>query len=91
MGKTMVCDRCKKSTLGKGFVRHQRHRDDPEDYSHTLCHECNLAYEQERNQWQETHPLDLAEGMSRAQRSVVIEKWAEACHNHMRDWLVATR
>src|SRR5712671_4264399 len=55
--KDMTCDRCGKSTQGVGYVMHSRHRDDPEDYRHVLCHECNPAYEQERDRWQESHPL----------------------------------
>ena len=60
----MVCDRCRKSTLGKGYVIHERHRDDPEDYRHVLCHECSPAYEKEENQWQEAHAIPFSEGVT---------------------------
>ena len=87
----MTCDRCGKSTQGVGFVMHSRHRDDPEDYRHVLCHECNPAYEQECNQWQGSHPLPSVEGMAKPDRTATIQKWADASHEHMRDWLVAER
>jgi len=70
---------------------YSRHRDDPEDYRHVLCHECNPAYEQERNQWHESHPLPSFEGMAKQDRTAAIQKSADAGHEHMRDWLVAER
>lgn len=85
----MTCDRCRKSTQGVGFVMHSRHRDDPEDYRHVLCHECNPSYERERNNWQESHPLPSVEGMTKQERTAATQKWADVSHEHMRDWLVA--
>jgi hypothetical protein len=70
---------------------HQRHRDDPQDYRHVLCHECNPLYEQEQHQWQQDHPIPFTEGMTKQERSVMIQKWADDCHKHMRDWLVSAR
>ena len=87
----MTCDRCGKSTQGVGCVMHSRHRDDPEDYQHVLCHECNPAYEQEHDRWQESHPLPSVEGMAKQDRNDAIQKWADACHEHMRDWLAERR
>jgi hypothetical protein len=87
----MTCDRCGKSTRGVGYVLHSRDKDDPEDYRHVLCHECDPAYERERDQWQESHPLSLVAGMAKSDRTAAIQKWADACHEHMRDWLIAER
>ena len=70
---------------------HSRHQDDPEDYRHVLCHECNPLYEQELERWQESHPLPSGEGLSREVRHAAIQKWADTSHEHMRDWLVAER
>ena len=84
----MTCAKCGKSTQGVGYVMHSRHQDDPEDYRHVLCHECNPAYEQERHQWEESHPLPSVEGMSRQDCSATIQKWADGSHELMRDWLV---
>lgn len=70
---------------------HSRHRDDPEDYRHVLCHECNPLYERERAHWQENHPLPSVAGMTKEERTGAIEKWADASYQHMRDWLVAER
>lgn len=90
-GTPMTCDRCGKSARGVGYVMHSRHRDDPQDYQHVLCHECNPAYEVERNCWQEDHPLPSVEGMTKQDRHTAIQKWAKVSHEHMRDWLVAER
>jgi len=87
----MTCDRCRKSTKGIGYVMHCRHQEDPEDYRHVLCHECNPAYEQERHRWEEVHALPSVEGVANLDRSAAIQKWADARHEHMRDWLVAER
>jgi hypothetical protein len=87
----MLCDRCRKSTLGKGYVIHERHRGDPEDYRHLVCPECNPAYEQEAHEWEEANPIRVSEGMTRQERTAMIQEWADARHNHLRDWVSSTR
>jgi hypothetical protein len=69
-----VCDRCKKSTLGKGYCVHRRHDDDPEDYFHFLCLDCNPAYEREEKQWQEAHAIPFTKGMTRQEKIAVVDK-----------------
>ena len=80
-----------KVDTGNGVRYAQPTSDDPEDYRHVLCFECNPAYEQEENQWKETHPIPFADGMTKQDKVAAIRKWADASHNHMRDWIVATR
>jgi len=85
------CDRCKKSLRGSGFVAHSRHRDDPEDYKHVLCHDCNPAYEQESAQWDRSHPMPSPQGTAREERRALVQRWADERHAHMRDWIVSFR
>jgi hypothetical protein len=33
----------------------------------------------------------VSEVMTREERSAAIQRWADAQHNHMRDWLSSTR
>lgn len=85
--EVMVCNRCKKPLQGIGFVAYSRHRDDPADYKHVLCHDCNPAYEQEKARWEDAHPIPFAEPMTREEKRAVIQTWADQCYHHMRDWL----
>jgi phage terminase large subunit GpA-like protein len=81
----MTCDRCGKSTRGVGYVTYSRHRDDPEDYCHVLCHECEPVYQQECSRWEESHRIPLEEGMPKPDRTAAIQKWADARHERMRE------
>ena len=87
----MLCNRCRKSTLGKGHVVHERHRGDREDYRHLLCLECNPSYEEEQHQWEVAYPIRLKEGITKQERTAIVQEWADARHNHMRDWLASMR
>ena len=91
--QALVCDRCKQSTVGKGYVAREwrpaaaETQADRQVPRHILCHSCYPTYEREEQRWQEEHPTEFREGMTREEKRAAIRAWGKAKHEHMGRWL----
>ena len=89
----MVCDKCKQSTGRTGYVACEwrpaagEAGGDNELPRHILCHSCFPSYEKEAERWQDEHPIEFREGMTREEKRAAIRASGKANHEHMGRWL----